>query len=150
MLRCRFNVTRLIVKEKVGLKLFKKFTFRQAAQEHGLVHLNVPLHQGANGAFVSGRTARRDQRRSDPDGWCLAIFQVNGLGWVLRSFWCPLFGLHDAKAVEKKSLRRSIHRKPEVQWVASPDGALLGGGLLMPLATCPAGTCCAADSMWPV
>jgi uncharacterized membrane protein len=31
MLRCRFNVTRLIVKEKVGLKFFEKFTLGQAA-----------------------------------------------------------------------------------------------------------------------
>ncbi|MCE2666805.1 MAG: DMT family transporter, partial [Limnohabitans sp.] len=69
------------------------------------------------------------------------------LVWASRSFWCPLFGLHDAKAAEKKSLRRSVHRKPEAQGLVSPDGALLGGGLLMPLATWPAGTCCAADSM---
>jgi len=46
----------------------------------------------------------------------LAIFQVNGLGWVLQLFWFPQFGLLDAKAAEKKNPRRSIHRKLEVQF----------------------------------
>ena len=75
MLRCRFNVTRLIVKEKVGFKLFEKLPLGQAAQEHGLVHLNVPLHQGANGALVSGRTARCDQSSSDANRWCALLLK---------------------------------------------------------------------------
>ena len=52
----------LVVKEKIGLKLTQKFAFGQAAQKHGLVHLNVPVHERAYGALVRGGTACGNQR----------------------------------------------------------------------------------------
>jgi hypothetical protein len=69
MLRCRFNVTRLIVKEKVGLKLFEKLPLGQAAQKHGLVDFNVPFHQGSYGTLMCRRTAGRHQSSSDANRW---------------------------------------------------------------------------------
>lgn len=57
------DVSRLVVKEKVGLELAQKLALGQATQKHGLVHLDVPVHEGANGTFVRRCTARRDQRR---------------------------------------------------------------------------------------
>jgi hypothetical protein len=45
----------LIIKEKVGLKLFKKITFIQAAEKHRLIDLDVPVNQGADRPLMGGR-----------------------------------------------------------------------------------------------
>ena len=56
------DVAGLVVKKEVGLKLAQKRALVQPAQKHGLVHLDVPVHQGANGALMRRGAARGDQR----------------------------------------------------------------------------------------
>jgi len=57
-----FDVAGLVVKEKVGLELAQEPDLGQAAEEHGFVHLDVPVHQGADRALVGWCAARGDQR----------------------------------------------------------------------------------------
>ena len=76
MPRGRFNVPRLVVKEKIGLKLAQKLALVQPAQEHGLVHLNVPVHQRANGALVGRGAAGRHQRRANAHPGCGGLLQA--------------------------------------------------------------------------
>lgn len=34
----------LVIKEKIEFKLVQEFAFGQAAEEHGLIDINVPVH----------------------------------------------------------------------------------------------------------
>jgi hypothetical protein len=56
------DVAGLVVEEEVGLELAQELALGQAAEEHGLVDLDVPVHQGADGALVRRGAARGDQR----------------------------------------------------------------------------------------
>ena len=62
----------LVVKKEVGLKLAQELALGQAAQKHGLVHSNVPVHQRADGALVRRGAARRHQRSADAHAAALA------------------------------------------------------------------------------
>jgi hypothetical protein len=62
------DVAGLVVEEEVGLELAQELALGQAAEEHGLVDLDVPVHQGADGALVRRRAAGRDQRRAHAHG----------------------------------------------------------------------------------
>src|SRR3990167_9764419 len=55
----------LVIEEEIGLELAQEFALGQAAQEQGLVHVDAPVHQGADGTLMRGRATRRDQRRAD-------------------------------------------------------------------------------------
>ena len=60
---CRgVDVAGLVVEEEVGLELAQEFALGQAAEEHGFVDADVPLHQRADRALVRGRAACGDQR----------------------------------------------------------------------------------------
>jgi hypothetical protein len=50
----RFAMPSLVIKEKVGLKLFEKIAFIQAAEKHRLINLDVPVNQGTDRPLVSG------------------------------------------------------------------------------------------------
>ena len=55
-------MTCLVVKEKIRLELTQKFALGQAAQEHGFVDLDVPIHQRAYGPLMRRGAARGDER----------------------------------------------------------------------------------------
>jgi hypothetical protein len=55
----RCDVAGLVVEEKVGLELAQELALGQAAEEHRLVDLDVPVHQGADGALVRRRCCAR-------------------------------------------------------------------------------------------
>jgi len=55
----------LVVEEKIGLELAQEFALGQATEEHRLVDLDVPIHQGADGTFVRRRAARCHQGGAD-------------------------------------------------------------------------------------
>ena len=59
---------RLVVEEEVGLELAQELALRQAAEEHRLVDLDVPVHQRADRALVRRRAARGDQRGAHAHG----------------------------------------------------------------------------------
>jgi hypothetical protein len=61
-LRRRLAVAGLVVEEEVGLELAQERALVEPAQEHGLVHLQAPVHQRADGPLVRRRAARGDQR----------------------------------------------------------------------------------------
>ena len=65
MRRRVLDVAGLVVEEEVGLELAQELALLQAAEEHRLVDLDVPFHQGADRALVRRRTARRDERGAD-------------------------------------------------------------------------------------
>ena len=71
-----FDVAGLVIKEKVGFKLTQELTFLQAAQEHGFVHLNVPVHQCANGALVRWRTTGGDKCGANAHVGCARLLQL--------------------------------------------------------------------------
>ena len=54
---CRIDVAALIVEEEVGLEGLKEGPFVEAAEEHGLVDGDVPLHQRAHRALMGGGQA---------------------------------------------------------------------------------------------
>ena len=66
----------LVVKEKVRLELTQKSAFVQAAQKHGLVDLDIPVHQRADGALVGRGAARRHQRRAYAHGRARCLLQL--------------------------------------------------------------------------
>ena len=70
MFSCRVDMTGLVVKEEVGLKLAQEFSLGQTTQEHGFIDFNAPFHQRADGALVRGRAACRDQRCADTHVGC--------------------------------------------------------------------------------
>jgi len=72
----RFDMTSLVVKEKIRFELAQKFTLGQSTQEHGLVHLDVPFHQGADGALMRGGTARSHQSGADMHGGRALLLQA--------------------------------------------------------------------------
>ena len=76
MPRGGFDVPGLVVKEKVGLKFAQKLALVQPAQKHGLVYLNVPVHQGANGALVRRGAAGGDQCGAYAHLWQLCLLQL--------------------------------------------------------------------------
>ena len=76
MPRSRFDVTGLVVKEKVRLELAQKLTLGQAAQKHGFVHLDVPVHQCADGAFVRRGAAGCDECGANPHGGRALLLQA--------------------------------------------------------------------------
>ena len=49
----------LVVEEEVRLELAQERPFVEAAQEHRLVDLDVPVHQRADRALVRGRSSAR-------------------------------------------------------------------------------------------
>ena len=59
------DVAGLVVEEEVGLELAQELALRQAAEEHRLVDLDVPVHQRADRALVRRRAARGDERGAD-------------------------------------------------------------------------------------
>ena len=59
------DVAGLVVEEEVGLELAQELALGQAAEEHRLVDLDVPVHQRADRALVRRRAARGDQRGAD-------------------------------------------------------------------------------------
>src|SRR5947208_16772230 len=59
------NVPRLVVEEEVRLELAQELALGQAAEEHRLVDLDVPVHQGADRALVRRCAARGDERGAD-------------------------------------------------------------------------------------
>ena len=59
------DMTGLVVEEEVGFELAQEFALGQAAQEQRLVHVDAPVHQGADGALVRRGAARGDQRGAD-------------------------------------------------------------------------------------
>src|SRR5690606_33824334 len=59
------DMTGLVVEEEVGFELAQEFALGQAAQEQCLVHVDAPVHQGADGALVRRGAARGDQRGAD-------------------------------------------------------------------------------------
>ena len=61
----RFDVAALVVEEEVGLELAQELALVQAAEEHRLVDVDVPVHQRADRALVRRRAARGDQRGAD-------------------------------------------------------------------------------------
>src|ERR1700733_4428334 len=63
--RSRVDMASLVVEEKVGFELAQELALGQATQEHRFVDLDVPVHQGADGSLVRGRTAGGNQRGSD-------------------------------------------------------------------------------------
>ena len=69
-------MTGLVVKEKIGLELAQELPLGQAAQEHGFIDLDVPVHQGADGALVRRRAARCDQRGADAHGGRAGLLQA--------------------------------------------------------------------------
>jgi len=66
--RGRVHVAGLVIEEKVWLEFAQELALGQAAQEHGLVDFDLPVHQGADGALVGRRAARGDQRGADAHG----------------------------------------------------------------------------------
>ena len=75
MLRGRFDVTGLVVKEEVRFKFAQELALGQATQEHGFVHFNVPVHQRADGAFVCGGAACCHQGGADAHVGCAFLLQ---------------------------------------------------------------------------
>jgi hypothetical protein len=71
----RLDVAGLIVKEKVGFKLAQELAFFKAAQKHGFVHFNVPVHQRANGTLVRRCAACRHQCGADAHVRCARLLQ---------------------------------------------------------------------------
>ena len=71
----RIDVSGLVIKKEVRFKFPQKLAFGQAAQKHGLINLNVPVHQGANSTLVSGGTAGGDQRRTNTHGGSARLLQ---------------------------------------------------------------------------
>ena len=65
MARGRFDVAGLVVEEEVRLKLAQELAFVQATQEHRLIDLDVPVHQGTDGALVRRGAACRYQCSAD-------------------------------------------------------------------------------------
>ena len=59
------DVAGLVVEEEVGLELAQELALGQAAEEHRLVDLDVPLHQRADRPLVRRRAARGDERGAD-------------------------------------------------------------------------------------
>ena len=59
---------RLVVKKEVWLKLAQELSLGQPAQKHGLVDLDVPVHQGADGALMGRGAACCDQRGANAHG----------------------------------------------------------------------------------
>ena len=55
----------LVVEEEIGLELAQELAFLQAAEEHRLVDLDIPLHQRADRALVRRRAAGRDERSAN-------------------------------------------------------------------------------------
>ena len=60
-----FNMPGLVIKKEVRLKLSQEFTLGQAPQEHGLVNVDAPIHQGSDGALMRGRATGSDQGRAN-------------------------------------------------------------------------------------
>lgn len=54
----------LVVKEEVGLEFTQKLPLGQAAEEHGLIHIDLPVHQRVQGAFMGRGAAGGDQCRA--------------------------------------------------------------------------------------
>ena len=82
----RVDMAGLVVKEEVGLELAQEFAFGQPTQEHGFVHIDVPVHQRADGALVGRCAAGGDQCGADAHGRRATLLQaVQGRAETLPS-----------------------------------------------------------------
>ena len=66
----------LVVKEEIGFELAQEFAFGQAPQEHRFVDLDIPVHQGADRAFVRRCAARGYQRGTNTHGGRALLLQA--------------------------------------------------------------------------
>ena len=51
----------LVIKEEVGFEFAQKLSLGQAAEKHGFVHVDVPIHQGAYGPLMGRCAACRNE-----------------------------------------------------------------------------------------
>ncbi|MPM41193.1 hypothetical protein SDC9_87843 [bioreactor metagenome] len=69
------DVAGLVVEEEVGFELAQERAFFQAAEEHGFIDGDIPLHQRAYGALVRGGAAGGDQGGANAHAFGASLLQ---------------------------------------------------------------------------
>ena len=65
----------LVVEEEVGFELAQKPALGQSAEEHGLIDIDLPVHQRIERAFMGRGAARRDQGRAHAHAGHIGLLQ---------------------------------------------------------------------------
>ena len=79
---CIAHMAGLVVEEEVGLEFAQELALGQTTQEQRFVHLDAPIHQRANGAFMRWCAAGRDQSGADAQGGCAFLLQSVQSGYA--------------------------------------------------------------------
>ena len=66
----------LIVKEEIGLEFSQESAFGEATQKHGLIDINIPVHQGVQRPLMRWCAARRDQSGANAHARRLHLLQL--------------------------------------------------------------------------
>lgn len=89
------HMTCLVVEEEVGLELAQKTALGQSAKEHGLIDIDLPVHQRIERALMGRGAARRDQGRAHAHAGHIGLLQPvqGGQQGLERAFGQRLGGL---------------------------------------------------------
>ena len=79
----------VVVKVKIWLEFRQKLALVEPPQEHRLIDVNAPMHQGADRTFVGGRAPRRDQGDPDPHAFGRAAFGPQAMEGLKKRFEWP-------------------------------------------------------------
>jgi len=93
----------LVVKEEIGLELAQELALREAAEEHGFIDTNVPVHQGADRALMRRRAAGGDQCSANAHLALHILLQPvqRGQQWFERAIGQRPGGMFDLMALER-------------------------------------------------